>query len=109
MTDGPGLDPGAVALLGLGEAGSAIAAGLCGEGGWRSGAPGREVVAIDIALGDGPRGRAMATNAEKPDLPIERNFTDALSACDLVISVVTGEEAASAVRMAGKWLRPGTL
>ena len=39
----------------------------------------------------------------------QRNFTDALSACDLVISVVTGEEAASAVRMAGKWLRPGTL
>ena len=51
----------------------------------------------------------MATHAEKLDLPIQRNFTDALSACNLVISVVTGEEAASAVRMAGKWLRPGTL
>gem|GEM_PF-7014701 len=72
MTDGPGFDPGAVALLGLGEAGSAIATGLCGEGGWRSGAPGREVVAIDIALAMGP--------GAGPWRPMQRNWIFQFSA-----------------------------
>ena len=45
-------EPKTVALLGLGEAGSAIAQGLCGTGGWRAAETGRQVIAIDIALGE---------------------------------------------------------
>ena len=49
------LSPRVIALLGFGEAGSAIARGLCAEGGWRGtprpgdNAP-RRVIAIDTAL-----------------------------------------------------------
>jgi len=66
MAQSSTFDPQTVALLGLGEAGSAIARGLCGEGGWREAAPNRQVIAIDIALGEGARGQAMAARAEAP-------------------------------------------
>ena len=63
--------PRVIALLGFGEAGSAIARGLCIEGGWRGshdeGAPKpgdnapRRVIAIDTALDKDARGNAAAT------------------------------------------------
>jgi 3-hydroxyisobutyrate dehydrogenase-like beta-hydroxyacid dehydrogenase len=109
MAQSSTFDPQTVALLGLGEAGSAIARGLCGEGGWREAAPNRQVIAIDIALGEGARGQAMAARAEALELPAVRDYTDALSSADLVISVVTGEDAPVAARMACAWLRPGTI
>ena len=49
--------------LGLGEAGSAIATGLCAPGGWREHVPGRRLLGIDIALGDPGRGAAMAAHS----------------------------------------------
>ena len=55
------LSPRVIALLGFGEAGSAIARGLCAEGGWRGtprpgdNAP-RRVIAIDTALDKDARG-----------------------------------------------------
>lgn len=101
--------PECVALLGLGEAGSAIALGLCGSGGWRNAVAGRHVLAIDVALGEGKRGSAMAAHAEALNLPAMRDYSEALSAADLVISVVTGEDAAKAASMARDLLRPGTL
>ena len=101
--------PRTVALLGLGEAGTAIAEGLCGEGGWRAAEAGRQVIAIDVALGEGARGTAIATRANTLALPITRDYGEALSSADLVISVVTGEDAPVAARMARTWLRPGTF
>lgn len=109
MTQDTTFTPGTVVLLGLGEAGSAIASGLCGEDGWRAAAPGRTVIGIDIALGAGARGRSMADRAEALDLPAYRDYTGALSPADLVISVVTGEDAVAAARMARPWLRKGAL
>ena len=59
------LSPRVIALLGFGEAGSAIARGLCAEGGWRGtprpgdNAP-RRVIAIDTALDKDARGRRSA-------------------------------------------------
>ena len=101
--------PKTVALLGLGEAGSAIAQGLCGTGGWRAAETGRQVIAIDIALGEGARGAAMTACADALELPAESVYTDALSSADLVISVVTGEDTLAAARMACDWLRPGAI
>ena len=63
------LSPRVIALLGFGEAGSAIARGLCAEGGWRGTAkPGdnapRRVIAIDTALDKDARGTALGKEAE---------------------------------------------
>jgi 3-hydroxyisobutyrate dehydrogenase-like beta-hydroxyacid dehydrogenase len=101
--------PGTIALLGLGEAGNTIAAGLCAPGGWRDSAPERRVIAIDIALDDGKRGVAMRAHADSLGVPIAPNYTDALAPADLVISVVTGKEARAAACMAQPWLRAGAL
>ena len=65
-------EPRTVALLGLGEAGSAIAVGLCGDGGWRAAEAGRQVIAIDVALGEGALGAAMAARAEALAQPAGR-------------------------------------
>ena len=109
MPNAPTFKPRTVALLGLGEAGTAIAAGLCSDGGWRAAEAGRQVIAIDVALGEGALGAAMAARADTLALPITRDYSEALSSADLVISVVTGEDAPVAARMARAWLRPGTI
>lgn len=99
--------PKTVALLGLGEAGTTIASGLCAPGGWRDG--GRTLIAIDIAIDEGKRGKAMRAAADALSIPATRDYGEALSAADLVISVVTGDEARNAAAMARPWLKPGTL
>ncbi len=107
MTE-PVVDPSAVTLLGFGEAGGTIARGLADT--WRgAGGDVRRVLAVDIALGDGPRGEAMAALARELDVGISRDYTAALGGTGLVISVVTGEDAFDAARAAKPWLAPGTF
>ena len=102
-------EPLCVAVLGLGEAGSALARGLCATDGWRSVSAQRQVIAVDIAFGKGPRGEAMAAMTRELEMPAEAEFTSALSSADMVISVVTGDDAAVAARMVRPLLRPGTI
>src|SRR5215471_7390903 len=69
------LFPKVIALLGFGEAGSAIARGLAAEGGWRTQSrPGdnapRRLIAIDPALDKDARGTAMAAAARRLDVAI---------------------------------------
>ena len=70
------LSPRVIALLGFGEAGSAIARGLCAEAGWRGtpkpgdNAP-RRVIAIDTALDKDARGTALGKEAKRLDVAIE--------------------------------------
>ena len=101
--------PRVIGLLGFGEAGSAIAHGLCTSEGWRDGAADRYMIAIDIALGCGIKGRTIASKARHLDLPISSVYDAALNAADLVISVVTGTESENAALMARDFLRPGAL
>ncbi len=69
------LSPRVIALLGFGEAGSAIARGLCAEGGWRGptrpgdNAP-RRVIAIDTALDKDARGTTLGKEARRLDVAI---------------------------------------
>lgn len=109
MTQASDFSPRTVALLGLGEAGSALASGLCMSGGWRDRASDRSVIGIDTALGQGARGAAMAERMKRLSVPAASTYTQILSAADLVISVVTGEDAVAAARMARPWLNRGTL
>ncbi len=103
-------EPASVALLGFGEAGSVLAGGLCAADGWLAAAPGtRELQVIDTALGQGERGRAMLARLASLGLTGQATYTEALARADLVISVVTGEDALPAARMARPWLRPGCL
>ncbi len=102
------VDPSVVTLLGFGEAGGTIARGLGDT--WRgAGGDARRVLAVDIALGDGPRGEAMAALARELDVDISRDYTAALGGTGLVISVVTGEDAFDAARAAKPWLAPKTF
>ena len=69
------IDPKVIALLGFGEAGSAIARGLAAEGGWRGPSkPGdnapRRVIAIDTALDKDARGTALGKEARRLDVAI---------------------------------------
>ena len=97
--------PRVIALLGFGEAGSAIARGLCVEGGWRGPSkPGdnapRRVIAIDTALDKDARGTALGETARALDVAIEDHYGAALSEADLVISAVQGEFARDAAAAA---------
>ncbi|MGE0579321.1 MAG: DUF1932 domain-containing protein [Reyranella sp.] len=106
------LSPRVIALLGFGEAGSAIARGLCADGGWRGPArPGdnapRRVIAIDTALDKDARGTALGKEARRLDVAIEGRYTEALSDADLVICAVQGEHALEAAEAAAPLLKKG--
>jgi len=111
------LSPRVIALLGFGEAGSAIARGLCADGGWRGAArstpagPGdnapRRLIAIDTALDQDARGTALGRQARALDVAIEGRYTAALSEADLVICAVQGEHALEAAEAAAPLLKKG--
>jgi 3-hydroxyisobutyrate dehydrogenase-like beta-hydroxyacid dehydrogenase len=106
------LSPRVIALLGFGEAGSAIARGLCAEGGWRGtprpgdNAP-RRVIAVDTALDQDARGTALGKEARRLEVAIEGRYTPALSEADLVICAVQGEQALEAAEAAAPLLKKG--
>src|SRR6478609_6018833 len=106
------IDPKVIALLGFGEAGSAIARGLTAEGGWRGPSkPGdnapRRVIAIDTALDKDARGTALGKVAHGLDIAISDSYTEALGEADLVICAVQGEHALSAAQSAAPLLKKG--
>jgi 3-hydroxyisobutyrate dehydrogenase len=104
--------PRVVALLGFGEAGSAIARGLCAEGGWRGdprpgdNAP-RRLIAIDTALDKDARGIALGKAARALEVAISDSYTEALGEADLVICAVQGENALDAATAAAPLLKKG--
>ncbi|MFZ5780867.1 MAG: DUF1932 domain-containing protein [Pseudomonadota bacterium] len=106
------LSPRVIALLGFGEAGSAIARGLCAEGGWRGrprpgdNAP-RRIIAIDTALDRDARGTALGKEARRLDIAIDGQYREALGAADLVICAVQGEHALEAAQSAAPLLKKG--
>lgn len=106
------LSPRVIALLGFGEAGSAIARGLCAEGGWRGtprpgdNAP-RRVIAVDTALDKDARGTALGKEARRLGVAIDGRYTAALSEADLVICAVQGEHALEAAEAAAPLLKKG--
>jgi 3-hydroxyisobutyrate dehydrogenase-like beta-hydroxyacid dehydrogenase len=106
------LSPRVIALIGFGEAGSAIARGLVAEGGWRGpsrpgdNAPHR-LIAIDTALDLDARGTALGKAARAVDVAIEGTYTEALRDADLVICAVQGEHALSAAKSAAPLLKKG--
>lgn len=106
------LDPLTVALIGFGEAGTAIARGLAE--GWR-GAPRpgdnrpRRLIAIDTALDLDERGRKLGDEARRLEVAIERGYTTALADADLIISAVPGEFALDAAQAAAPLLKKGAL
>jgi 3-hydroxyisobutyrate dehydrogenase-like beta-hydroxyacid dehydrogenase len=106
------IDPKVIALLGFGEAGSAIARGLAADGGWRGPSkPGdnspRRVIAIDPALDKDARGTALGKEARRLEIAIADRYTEALSDADLVISAVQGEHALDAATSAAPLLKKG--
>src|SRR5476649_2165597 len=104
--------PNVIALIGFGEAGSAIARGLAAEGGWRAAskpddnAP-RRLIAIDTALDKDPRGTALGKAARALDVALADSYTAALSEADLVICAVQGEHALSAAASVEPLLKKG--
>jgi 3-hydroxyisobutyrate dehydrogenase len=106
------VSPRVIALLGFGEAGSAIARGLAAEGGWRGVAkPGdnapRRLIAIDTALDKDARGTALGAEARRLDIAIAADYGAALSEADLVICAVQGEFAIDAAKAAAPLLKQG--
>jgi len=106
------LSPRVIALLGFGEAGSAIARGLAADGGWRGASrPGdnapRRLIAIDTALDQDARGTALGKQARALDVAIEGRYSEALSQADLVICAVQGEHALEAAEAAAPFLKKG--
>ncbi len=100
-------DIAAVALLGLGEAGTAIARGLAEN--WRGDDVSRRILSVDIAQSDNVRGPAISDRAHEIGVEIESRYTEALQSAEIVFSVVTGVEARNAAEAAKPILRPGTI
>ncbi|HEY6983552.1 DUF1932 domain-containing protein [Reyranella sp.] len=106
------ISPRVIALLGFGEAGSAIARGLAAEGGWRGGAKAgdnepRRLIAIDTALDQDARGAALGKEARRLEVAIAGIYTEALREADLVICAVPGEHALEAATAAAPLLKNG--
>lgn len=108
MNQSPEFSPKSVLLLGFGEAGTAIVTGLCRDQGWRQQDSSRQLRVIDTACLDGVRGDAMQQRAKSLVVPLSARFEN-LADVDLVISVVTGEDAVSAARMARPLLKSETV
>lgn len=102
-------DPTTIALLGLGEGGTALARGFAEDSGWRQPGSNRSLIAVDIALGEGIRGEAMAERAAAMGVQIAKGYTPALSEAAFVTSTVTGDDALDAARSALEYLAPGTV
>lgn len=106
------IEPLTIALIGFGEAGTAIARGLAEN--WR-GAPRpgdnrpRKLIAIDTALDLDARGRKLGEEARRLDIAIERDYTQALSDADLIISAVPGEFALDVAQAAAPLLKKGVV
>jgi len=98
-----------ILILGFGEAGKAIATGLCAPDGWRASHSAHSLRAIDPVYGQGVRGEAMRASAASLDIPVSIDYDPSIAYADLVISVVTGEAAVSAAREAKSLLKPRTL
>jgi len=96
-----------VAILGLGEAGTAIATGLGPV--WRDAAPGRRLIGVDIARDNNERGPAIRERADTLGVALESNYRASLGEAGVVFSGVTGGEARNAVEAARAYLRPGTM
>jgi len=109
MTAAAGIAPRTITLLGLGEAGTALARGFCAESRWLQGDKGRRVLGVDIALGEGPRGRAMAERAQALGIDASQDYGPRLDSTDLAVSVVTGEDAPAAAESMRPHLRPRAL
>lgn len=114
MTTPAAFEPLTIALIGFGEGGSALARGLCGDGGWRGATrPGdnrpRCVIAIDTALDLDDRGRALGNAARGLDIAIARDYGAQLREADLVFCAVPGEDALQAATAAAPLLKPGAL
>src|SRR5476651_2772577 len=108
------ISPNVIALIGFGEAGSAIARGLAADGGWRGlSKPGdnapRRLIAIDTALDKDARGTALGKEARRLDIAISADYTAALSEADLVICAVQGEHARDAALSAAPLMKKGAL
>ena len=97
-----------IGILGLGEGGTAVARGLAGDSGWRTGKPGRSLVAVDIALDKDERGRAMHARAQQIGIAISDTYGPQVGTADVLFSLVTGEEAQNAAEAAARFIRPGT-
>lgn len=98
---------GTVALLGLGEAGTAISRGLAEH--WRGEDTARRIIGVDTAQKDNVRGPAITERAREIGVEIDDRYTEALSAAGVVISVVIGVDAKDAAESAKSLLKPGTL
>lgn len=103
------IDPSIIAILGLGEAGSALARGFAEASGWQSDDNNRVILAVDTALGEGPRGQAVVNRATSLGVDISKAYTPALANAELVTLTVTGDDALDAARSALEFLQPGTV
>lgn len=106
------LEPLTIALIGFGEAGTAIARGLAET--WRGASrPGdnrpRKLIAIDTALDLDARGRKLGDEARRLDVAIERGYTTALNDADIIISAVPGEFALDVAQAAAPLLKKGVV
>ena len=106
------LEPLTIALIGFGEAGTAIARGLAET--WRGASrPGdnrpRKLIAVDTALDLDARGSKLGEEARRLDVAIERGYTAALRDADLIISAVPGEFALDVAQAAAPLLKKGVV
>ncbi len=102
-------DPYTIALIGFGEAGTALARGLAGESGWRDAVPGRQLIAVDTAAAGDARSAAMTARAAELDVALSADYGPALGEASLVFCAVTGDAADAAADAAAPWMAPGTL
>ncbi|MEW6046814.1 MAG: DUF1932 domain-containing protein [Bacillota bacterium] len=97
--------PEAVALLGFGEAGSSVAAGLR----LAPAQPAPRIVAFDPAVRDGARARFLRARAQELAVGLHDSPGPWLGEAGLVFSAVPGTQALAVAQAAKPFIRPGTV
>jgi 3-hydroxyisobutyrate dehydrogenase-like beta-hydroxyacid dehydrogenase len=95
-----------IALIGFGEAGLAIATSLAQRGGDR---PAIRAFDIKLASDDDAISTAMAARISSAGVDAASSPADAVGEADIVISVVTADQAATAAALAARYLPQGAL
>ncbi|HEX2114304.1 MAG TPA: DUF1932 domain-containing protein [Alphaproteobacteria bacterium] len=95
-----GLDPRRIALIGFGEVGTTLAAGLIATGR-------HDVSAYDILMDDATRGAAMRDKAQAMKVEACGSAAEAAAGATIVISAVTAASSRSVAEAAAAFLRAG--
>lgn len=96
------MDAGRIGIVGYGEAGQAIAQGLCSS-------KGTSISVFDIKFNDTEFSKSLRLKAKEQGIIVEEDMKSLIANNDIILSVVTGEVATQVVRDSLPFIKEGMV